>query len=532
MDFAPRRLKCKAHRKDKQPGPNCDACKALLTSPANRQPRCKECDGKRRRSKDAVTVRPLSQKASTPTGATKVRAGRGRRRMSKISGEPAIERIARHEFTGPPPQGARLIHRKSKSGGAKTYPQTQPTEIMRMVSALFTREQRIKEAEDTVGVVQGQIRSIEAKKSQMLPHRYETTVALLNDDLNYANARLAAVKAWRDFTSQKIRLFLDHALSTTPYRERLCVCRNGSSQTAPLPGCKDCGGHGVIRSEKTNHYAVAATAKLRHLKKVLPVTELCAKVKAKTSEANEAFKKLLESNIGLVRKFRSERQTSMEQDDAEQGAIMGILDAAVRFNPVKPESYICSRPDCGTKAEIPACEDCKGDGELPGADGPVVCKGCGGLGVRPKAGGMACPKCGNPKMMLKTSTADFKTYAYNWSYRNSRARKDTDKRAGVYAPSLDAMVSGDDGENGDKGMILHTNEGGHGLLSMDLKHQISQITDAQQRAVLNYTLAGLSLGEIAQALGVSKATVSKLRDTAYSTLRGKLTGYMEDQLDE
>lgn len=436
--------------------------------------------------------------------------------------------MTRHEFKGPPPQGARLIHRKSKSGGAKTYPQTQPTEIMRMVSALFTREQRIKEAEDTVAVVHGQIKAVQAKKAEILPHRFETTIALLNDDLNYANSRLAAVKAWRDFTSQKIRLFLDHALSTTPFRERLCECRNGSSQTAPLPGCKTCSGRGVVRSEKTNHYAVAATAKLKHLKKVLPVTELCAKVKAKTSEANDAFKKLLETNIGLVRKFRSEKQTSMEQDDAEQGAIMGIHDAAVRFNPVKPESYICSKPGCNTTAEIPTCEACGGKGEVDEKE----CKPCGGLGIKPKAGGMACPKCANPKMMLKTSTADFKTYAYNWSYRNSRARKDTDKRAGVYAPSLDAMVSGDDGESGDKGMILHTNEGGHGLLTMDLKHQISQISDAQQRAVLNYTLAGLSLGEIAQALGVSKATVSKLRDTAYSTLRGKLSGYVEEDLDE
>jgi hypothetical protein len=527
VDFAPRRLKCKAHRQEKRPDPNCEACEALLTNPANRQPRCKACDGKRKRPK-GVIVNPLGKRSATPSGATRVRAGRGRRRMAKIPGGPAILRVARHEFKGPPPQGARLTHRKGKSGASKTYPQTQPTEIMRMVSALFTREQRIKEAEDIVAVVQGQVRMVEAKKGQMLPHRFETTVSLLNDDLAYANSRLTAVKAWRDFTSQKIRLFLDHALSTTPYCDRMCGCRNGSSQTSPLPGCKDCCGKGTIRSEKTNHYAVAATAKLKHLKKVLCVTELCAKVKAKTSEANEAFKTLLDNNVGLIRKFRSEKQTSMEQDDAEQGAIMGILDAAIRFNPVKPECYICSRPGCGEKVEIPPCGACAGQGEV----NDLTCKTCGGLGLKPKSGGMTCPKCKNPRMMLKTSTADFKTYAYNWSYRNSRARKDTDKRAGVYAPSLDAMVSGDDGETGDKGMILHTNEGSQGLLTMDLKHQISEITDPQQRSVLNYTLAGLSLGEIAQALGVSKASVSKLRDTAYATLRGKLSGYMEDQLDE
>ena len=414
-----------------------------------------------------------------------------------------------------------------------------------MISALFTREERIKKTEDLVALVQGQIKTVEGKLKMTQHPRDQETLNLLQGDLTYAQQRLTAVRAWRDFTSQKIRMFLDHALSTTPYRTIICkVCRKGNSQNLALPNCGTCKGTGTIQKEKSNHFAKAAVEKLKHLKKVLCVTELCAKVKAQTSEANDAYKTLLERNMGLVRKFRSENQTGMEQDDAEQGAMMGILDAAIRFNPVKPESYLCTR--CKHTAPLPECESCHGKGEVDHED----CESCGGWGIKPLPGGMVCEKCQNPRMMVKTSTADFKTYAYNWAYRNSRARKDTDKRAGASTlggksvHSLEAMT--DNCEEGTTLNVVQSSEhaalgmvggqtsvlSGTGHLSMDLKTQIDSIGDAQQKAIINYTLAGQSLGEIAQMLGISKATVSKLRDTAYATLRNRMTGYMEPVKDD
>lgn len=541
--FGLRQLRCKAHRQSKTPGVGCQPCADLLTKPSNRQPRCKPCDVRRKSGNAPVTAQPLAASAATPNGAVPVsiparpqKAKAPRRRLSRSLGQPAIQRVRRQKFKGPPTQGPQLVSRKAK-GNADKYVQAQPTEIMRMVTALFTREKRIKAAEDLVAMVQTQVKESEATLKVDPSIHNQETLNLLRSDLDYATNRLGAVRAWRDFTSQKIRLFLDHALSTTPYRKIIChACRQSGKDIAD-PACKSCNGIGMITKDKENHFAKAAVEKLKHLKKVLPVTELCAKIKAQTSEADAAYAKLLQDNMGLVKKFSNENQTLMEKDDAEQGAMMGILDAAVRFNPAKPEHYMCSA--CKATAPVPVCDVCNGEGEVDDED----CTPCAGFGIKTGKGGMTCVACGNPRMMLKTSTADFKTYAYNWAYRNSRARKDTDKRAGVYAPSIDAMIGGDDeqsecpavvaGSTGSVGKFAgkrHQSEDG-GLLTTDLKHQVAQLADPQQRAVINYHLAGLSLTEIAQALGISKATCSKIRDTAYGILRTKLSGYREGNVD-
>jgi DNA-directed RNA polymerase specialized sigma24 family protein len=546
-DFAVRRLKCKA---SKLPGhlANCSACEALLTNPNNRQPRCKTCDVKRKRQKPpvVVVVTPITASDPTPIGATPIKiptTAKKRQRISQARSEPAIKRISRHRFSGPPSQGPQLLMRPATHGKPPTSIPAQPTEIMRMISALFNREDRIKRSEELVGVVQDQIKMVESRPNQAT--RDQEAVTVLRSDLVYAQGHLVTAKAWRDFTSKKIHLLLDHAISTMPYRSHICkACRKGLNKNTADPQCKECQGTGAIKVKKTNHYSIAIADKLRHLKKVMPVTELCAKIKAKTSEANAAYQRLLESNMGLIRKFRSENQTSMEQDDAEQGAMVGILDAAMRFNPVKPESYICTK--CENMAAIPECKTCEGKGEINEKD----CRDCGSWGIRPTKTDRACEKCRNPRMMVKTSSADFKTYAYNWARRNSRARKDTDKRAGAATlggravRSLDAIV--DEAEEGQAVNVVgsdahpalgvmggqQTNLGGSSPLSMDLRRGVAALADPQQRAVINYTLAGLSLGEIAQALGVTKASVSKLRDAAYAVLRGRMTGYMETESDD
>lgn len=538
MDFAPRASRCAAHNgKGVKADPACAACQALING-ANRQPRCRPCDSKRTR-KPVQVAAILSLAAQCPTGATQVITPTPpplptqKVRQPKEKGEAAIKRIPRFKFSGPPSQGPQLPQRQAAAGG-KIYTPANPAEIMRMISALYTREEAIKGAEDAGSTVKAQIAAAKVKLASDPTAGRQKLVEMLEGDLDYADRRLAAVKAWRDYTSQRLRLFLDHALTSTPYQTK--ICKTCSNNTATVAQCQDCNGTGLTRDLKTNHYAIASVEKLKHLKKVLGVTELCAKIKAKTADADDAFATLLENNQAVVRKFRCERQTGMEQDDAEQGAMIGLLDAAVRFNPCKPECYQCS--SCGAQAAIPQCAACAGKGEVGGGD----CRDCAGWGIKPVKGGQPCV-CGLPRMMVKTSTADYKTYAYKWSFRNSRARKETDKRAGASTlgekavHSLDAMVS-EDGESQSESVVSSESHGALGAmgeapvggsshLSLDLREQIAAIADPRQKAIVGYVLAGLSLGDIAEKMDVSRATVAKLRDEAYAGLRGKLSGYTE-----
>jgi DNA-directed RNA polymerase specialized sigma subunit len=499
-------------------------CAAIMVSPAARQPRCRVCDGKRKKAKlPVVIVSPASR-------TTRVRC------PAATQPDPLRRLPFGKAAKGPPSQGAQVSKRKAKNGKGGEYVQAVPTEIMRMVDALFVREERIKKAEDIVAHVQGQNRMAALRLKELPTTSNQRITQALKEDLEAASDKLVKTKAWRDFTAQKIRLYLDHALSTTPYQTKVCDdCK------VPQPGtCKICNGVGTVKTLKTNYYAVAAAAKLKHIQRVLEVTELCAKVKAKTSEADAAYAKLLEHNIGLVRKFGAESQTGMEKDDAEQGAMIGLLDAAVRFNPAKPQQYEC--PRCKHTAPIPQCATCNGKGETDQGD----CGPCRGWGVKAQTGGMPCGNCKLPRMGIKTSTADYGTYAYNWSYRNSRARKETDKRAGASSLGGKAMVSldgmsvgkGDEKESVDQLVVGHggpvgsfyngSHEDDHQRhMALDLRTKIAAIDNSQERKVINYSMAGLSMNEIAQALGLSKASVAKLRDSAYGKLREGMTGYAE-----
>ena len=167
-------------------------------------------------------------------------------------------------------------------------------------------------------------------------------------------------------------------------------------------------------------------------------------------------------------KFGNERQTSLEGADAEQGVRLGIVDAAMRYDPTRSEQ------------------------------------------------------------------AQFETVAYMWARRNSRARHDTQKRAGVYAPSIESMGTDEDG-NGIAAMVTSTHgacgslepEEGHDAgLKLDMAEQISLLPE-EQRLVMTGELRGLSAAQIAEEMGVSAVKVRRLRSKAFDTLRESLSGYVE-----
>ena len=483
-DFAPRWNVCRGHRRTRPydpacaaclggscrrhmlntPTETCPACLVIPTSASGRQPRCRNCDS-------------LRQEA-TPKS--------------------------------PPTQGATVTYHRSPNG--KQHAVIGACQVMRLVASIYRREERLKAAEDTVKTA---------------------TAAQLPE----AKKRYDSVRKWRDFTAQKVRVYIDHALTVTQYRVKTCTMCDGGRRS-PQMSCQDCGGLGTVRVAKTSPAVIDSVQRIEHFKKVLPVTELCAKVAARGSEAEGAFNQLLQSQMGLVRRFRSEKQTALEQDDAEQGAMLGIHDAAIRFSPVKPECYRCYV--CGNTKDLHSCAECDGTGEV----GEKACRPCHGWG-KLTVSNEPCDKCGKKRMTIKTSMANFPTVAYNWAYRNSRARKESDKRAGQVklggkrVRSLDVLTTNDDGDasgmaptgSNDGGLPttkaeVHY-EGGSSRMAMDVRQQLKFIKDERQKTVIELILAGLSVVDIADRMGINKATVSKIRDAAYASLAAGLKAYKD-----
>lgn len=127
--------------------------------------------------------------------------------------------------------------------------------------------------------------------------------------------------------------------------------------------------------------------------------------------------------------------------------------------------------------------------------------------------------------------ASFNTVAYNWCYRNSRARHDWQKRAGVYAPSVEAMGTDEDG-NGMSAMITDT-FGACGTfgsvsstqnLKLDVAEQVRNLPD-EERTVVAMEMTGHTVSQISEHLGVSTIKVRRLRSAAFEKLREGLVGY-------
>lgn len=343
----------------------------------------------------------------------------------------------------------------SGGGGAAITFAEQPVRIERMLRGLFQNEMIVKECEAS-----NDPQAVEEA------HRY------------------------RDEHIANLRFTIDYALNTLGYQDVACpMCgvdtpmfpKDATGFVAAVSGdaapvytppsvlepCKVCTGRRLVRRLRDDDASKAARKRITYFQKVLDTTVLCAKVRARTADAGAAYEVLERENIHLVTKFSSEKQTSMESEDAMQGAKMGIFDAALRFDPTRPEM------------------------------------------------------------------AQFVTVAYNWAYRNSRARRDGEKRAGVYAQSVDAMVNPEDGSkfvdtvcSGESGFGSFIPQESDQSLSMDLREKVEALP-ADERSVVMAMMAGHSIATAASALGMERKTVKALRDRAYSGLRTALAGYVE-----
>jgi DNA-directed RNA polymerase specialized sigma24 family protein len=135
--------------------------------------------------------------------------------------------------------------------------------------------------------------------------------------------------------------------------------------------------------------------------------------------------------------------------------------------------------------------------------------------------------------------ASFSTVAYSWAFRNSRARKNSQKRPGVYAPSCDGMIR--DLESGrtivdelssKQGALASTSVlKSDGSLAMDMRDGISRLPKDQAN-VMRDMKCGFTLKQIAARHNFSTKEVSLLRGQAFNTLREFLSVYKVEALHD
>lgn len=441
-------------------------------------------------------------------------------------------------FRGPPPQGPSLIFRGAadcehgvpirdcKQGcTGRKYAQAGLCDIKRLFRALTTRESRVARAEERLKVANEQFKGllVEARNAgglEVSPSDVKERYAAAHERREYEISRVNNAKAWREFTAKRLRMFLDHALSNTPYTK---------ARECPDGKCEKCNHTGMLREETKSPYAKAATPILRHLSRALEVAELCYKVRARTSEKDAAYKTLLDRHMGVVKKFGNPHQTAMEGDDAEQGAMIGLLDGAVRYDPTEPIQYLC--PICGYREKVKK-QTVEIDGKIRKRRKADENKMCPSAKCKKRVASSDEP---NPMMVL-TSTAIFQTVAWSWSKRNSRARKTTDERPGL-RPSIDDPTLGgkkaEDGGLADQVAVVDgkaqivgekTKIEDKGLAAMDLHTQIGLLEDETQKKVVEYLLDNHTPAEIAAKLDMTSRQVVKVREAAFAVLRERLGG--------
>jgi RNA polymerase sigma factor (sigma-70 family) len=251
-----------------------------------------------------------------------------------------------------------------------------PTRIARMLRQVFKNEQKVR-AWECMGVSPGR-RLVKGEDGKL---HWKELPLLVGDSLK--KARHA-----RDEHLAELSHVIDYALTTVAYEDVRCEsCKLPAAPLdfiravpdfeEPAMACQTCLGRGLVRAKRTDPKSKAAFKRVTYFKTALPDVVCCAKIRAGTSDQDAAYRELEARNGNLLVKFGNEKQTSLEEGDAKQGVRQGIIDAAMRFDPTRPEM------------------------------------------------------------------AQFNTVAYKWCFRNSRARHFAQKRAGVYAPSLDSMGTED-----------------------------------------------------------------------------------------
>ena len=366
-------------------------------------------------------------------------------------------------FTAPAQQAAMAVI--AQQGGDGQAFDCSPVHIARMMVGIFTHERDIRAWEDMQSS-DGK-RLIKGADGKL---HWRPVKDLAGESLREARER-------RDTHEANIRQTIDYALTVDAYQESPCPgCRlpgdalgfiRGVADFEPVEDCGTCRNTGKVRLKKTDEQSLKGQRRITYFGKVVDDVILCAKIRAGTSDRHWAYDRLEAQNRQLLVKFGNEKQTLMEGADAEQGVRMGIIDAAMRFDPTRSEG------------------------------------------------------------------AMFTTVAYNWCRRNSRARHDYQKRAGVYAPSVEAMGSDEDG-NGMSALITESvgSVGTFGVsekvdqgLTLDVAEKVKLLPD-DERTVVELELTGHTVVQISRTMGVPTAKVRRLRVAAFEKLREGLVGYM------
>ena len=390
-----------------------------------------------------------------------------------------------------------------------------PTRIARMIQALPVNEQSIKPWEDLLPRVTRKAQTEDAWVSTVEHVKTELTAARHKRDEHIADLKHA----------------IDYAINVVAYEDIPCTtCRlpaDGLEFIDAFPDfqppaiqCKACLGLGTVRAKRTDAKSIEDAKLIGYWSRVLDDTVRCTKISANTSGSNQAYVELEANNRNLLIKFGNEKQTSLEGDDALQGVRQGIVDAAMRFSPLlkrgqkkgkwtklaaKVARSLAKAVKAQDQAAIATWEECT-----------------------IKANKLAAME----QAKLPYACATFNTVAFNWCRRNSRARHHGQKRAGVYAPSIETMGGGDDESSG--AAMVTSSDGALGTFSpsssapqamiLDLREQVARLPE-KQRAVVNLGMSGLTTGQISDRLSITRVAVRKLKTTAFESLRGALAGY-------
>jgi RNA polymerase sigma factor (sigma-70 family) len=355
-----------------------------------------------------------------------------------------------------------------------------PERIERMVSALFANEERLRE-ERTLAELAGVFRGGPSRRRVRLPWEDKSRVVSIKS-LEEHEHLLAEAREERDRNVAELRESIDYALTTAAFEDTPCpdctlprdvaeFVRSVETFEPPTTMCETCLDRKTVRTKKSDPESKSAFKRISYFERELEAAIACAEIRYGTGEvANAAFQRL-------------------ESDEKNRKLI-------AKFG-----------NESQTSLEGPDAEQGARQGLLDAA-----------LRFDP----------------TKSSMASFNTYAYKWAFRNSRARHSGQKRAGVYARSIETLGKGSE-EGGVTDLIasvdgalcsLSPNVDERGTLVLDMREKVSSLPEPQ-RLVIEAELAGMKTPEIADTLGMSRVRVRRLRDVAYGTLRERMTGYVE-----